>query len=260
MDDISSQRRWISVLFCLVFACILMCPHIIPVSRNAMISYADHRDKRKRESTQVLFHGSPRYKRIALTFDDGPDHNYTIQVLDILRNHQVPATFFIIGRQAKRNADVLQRIVKEGHVIGNHSYDHADFTKLTAKKIRKELKKTNQMIERITGKKPTLFRPPYGALNQNVEKLVSKAGYTIVYWNVDTKDWRGRSAKKILSVVKKDTQAGSIILFHSAGGHRHLQGMVAALPKIIHYLKQQGYTLVTIDRLFDISAYTEYTK
>ncbi|SHE47176.1 Peptidoglycan/xylan/chitin deacetylase, PgdA/CDA1 family [Seinonella peptonophila] len=210
--------------------------------------------------SRMLFHGPGSKKMVALTFDDGPDHDYTLQILDILKEYHVPATFFIVGRLAKRYPSVLNRIISEGHVIGNHSWDHPDFTELTPAEINHQLRRTNRMVFKLTGKQLRFFRPPFGAIDRKIERQIVNKGYSIIYWNVDTKDWSGRSAKRILSVVKRSLKPGSIILFHSAGGHRHLKGTILSLPKIIRLMREKGYEMVTIDRLFDLPAYQSTTK
>lgn len=209
------------------------------------------------EKQKVVFHGNQKSKKIALTFDDGPDHRYTVRILDILRKHHVSATFFVLGKLARKNPQILKRMVKEGHTIGNHSWSHTDFTKLNQKEITQQLAMTNREIQKWTGKTPLFFRPPFGAMDRLVVDAVSEQGYAVIYWDVDTKDWQGKSADKIIQTVKKNMHAGSIILFHSAGGPKSLDGTIQALPKLISFLQKQGYELVTIDQLIDLPAYRQ---
>lgn len=207
------------------------------------------------EENKVVFHGSTQTKKIAITFDDGPDLKYTNQILDILKDHHVSATFFVMGKLSKKYPWVLKRMVREGHTIGNHSWSHKDFTKLSKDKIFDQLEKTNQLIYRLTGKKPQFFRPPFGAMNEKVIRYVSQKGYSIIYWNVDTRDWQGKTADEMMKVVKKNIRSGSIILFHSAGGDRQLDGTIQVLPRLISFLKKKGYEIVTIDQLIGEPAY-----
>jgi delta-lactam-biosynthetic de-N-acetylase len=221
---------------------------------NSQQDWTSTKKKRQRKVT-VYYKGPTKYKRVALTFDDGPDSHYTVKILDILKREQVPATFFVLGKLCKRNPHVLQRMVREGHCIGNHSWDHPDFTDVSAIEMMSQLKRTNEIIRRITGKTPVLVRPPFGTMNQNVKREIAKYGFTIIHWSLDTKDWRGTSAQKILQTVQKKIGPGDIILQHSAGGIAHLDGTVKALPEIIHLLKKEGYEIVTIEQLLHTSAY-----
>ncbi len=187
-------------------------------------------------------------KWIALTFDDGPDGKYTPQVLDILKENQIKATFFVVGIQAKKYPEVLKRIAEEGHAIGNHSWDHKDLAKLSAKQVRDEIAKNDNLIREITGRPADLFRPPYGSENETVRREISAAGHRHVLWSVDPRDWdKHRSAEQIANAVKNNTKPGSIVLMHSFGGN--LGSSVKALPLIIASLKEKGYTFVTVPEL-----------
>jgi polysaccharide deacetylase family sporulation protein PdaB len=188
-------------------------------------------------------------KKVALTFDDGPDTKYTDQILDILKKQKVSATFFVVGEHAAAHKDVMKRIVSNGHELGNHSWDHMDLTKLDEPQLEAELDKTDDIITSITGKPPTLLRPPYGALSKQVIDYSEKS-HKIICWSVDTRDWEGISAERILENVKKEVKPGAIILQHSAGGKNgNLTNTIKALPQIIAYLKEQGYQFVTVSNL-----------
>jgi peptidoglycan-N-acetylglucosamine deacetylase len=214
----------------------------------------------KEFSGKHLIYSGPAFgKRVALTFDDGPDRHYTLQILDILKRERVPATFFVVGNLSRKYPDVLKRIDREGHVIGNHSYSHPLLTKMTMDEVDAQLYRTNEIIRKETGKTPLLFRPPYGAVNKRLEKHLAAEGFRIIQWSVDTRDWAGPSSRKIIHTVKSQVGPGGIILQHSAGGPQ-LKETVEALPVIIRYLKENGYEFVTVDRLLDVPAYAEYVK
>lgn len=210
----------------------------------------------KISAKMVISKGASVGKKVALTFDDGPDENFTPQVLDILKQEQVPATFFVIGRSAKYYPDVLKRIIQEGHVLGNHSWSHPVLSKLTSSQIQQQLGDTNQVIYDITGKKPVLMRPPYGAKNQLVIDEVKKNSMKVILWSVDTRDWDHRTKSEILTVVRNQTTPGGIILQHSSG-NEGLKESVAALPQLIKELKSKGYQFVTLDDLLHLPAYQE---
>lgn len=206
----------------------------------------------------IIYKGSNHSKKVALTFDDGPDIEVTKKILKILEKERVPATFFVTGRMVKEYPHMLKQIYEEGHVIGNHTWSHPQLTKLSNKEIEIELQRTNQLVEKEIGKKMLLFRPPYGATNSLVQKVIKKNGFLIINWSVDTNDWRGNSGTTIEEIVRKQISNGGIVLQHNAGNK--LQGTVDALPKIISFLKNQNYQLVTVDQLLDSPPYKETTQ
>lgn len=201
-----------------------------------------------------FYRGSQYSKKIALTFDDGPDRHFTLQVLDILKREQVPATFFVVGNMTKANPDILKRIDQEGHIIGNHSYSHPQMTKISTISAMTQIDKTNKLIEQTIGKEPALFRPPYGAFNKSLTNEVAKKGMKVIYWDVDTLDWNRRSSQEIFGTIRTHAKGGSIILQHSAGNDG-LAETVKALPQVINHYKAQGYEFVTVDELLEIPAY-----
>jgi peptidoglycan-N-acetylglucosamine deacetylase len=189
-------------------------------------------------------------KKVALTFDDGPDNKFTPRILDVLKKHQIHATFFVVGEHAKQYPAVMKRIAEEGHIIGNHSWGHLNLTELTEDKIRSEIVNTDDTIATLTNQTPILLRAPYGAVNVNVVKQAESSNLKIIGWSVDTLDWDGKSVAQILENVRKEVRPGAIILQHSAGGKKgDLSNTVAALPEIISYLEQKGYTFCTVPEL-----------
>ena len=206
--------------------------------------------------SSFLHKGSSEVKQVALTFDDGPDVRYTPVILDILREHRVPATFFLIGSQIEHHPAVVERILAEGHVIANHSWSHPNFTQLAPPDVRREIQRTETAIFDLTGKRTALFRPPYGKLTEeNVQTLVS-LGYKQIYWSTDSQDWDAKDPDQLLINILPDIGRGSIVVMHSAGGrNQNLDATVAALPDLIHTLRVQGYRFVTVDELLGIPAY-----
>ncbi|WP_240344166.1 polysaccharide deacetylase family protein [Paenibacillus sp. SYP-B3998] len=189
-------------------------------------------------------------KQVALTFDDGPDTKYTVEILDILKKKKVKATFFVVGYQVERNPKVLASIVKEGHALGNHTWSHKDLTKLNDRQIMSEIVKANNAIQNITGEVPKYIRTPYGAVSKKVTAVAEQAGQKNVLWNVDTKDWTGATPKEMMKNVKANIKPGGIILMHSFGGKKgDLSNTIKCLPMMIDYLQDQGYSFVTIPEL-----------
>jgi len=192
---------------------------------------------------------TPR-ERVALTFDDGPDGKYTPMVLDILAEYGVTATFFVVGVQAERYPDVLARIRDEGHEIGSHGYAHADMGRMSAVGAAEDLLLADEAIRNAAGVVPTLFRPPYGSVSDDLKSAVSDAGKTLVRWNVDPRDWDGTPAESIASHVLERARDGAVILLHSFGGkNSDLSGTIEALPAIIEGLLARGFELTTVSEL-----------
>lgn len=189
-------------------------------------------------------------KRIALTFDDGPDKTYTPLILDVLKKREIKATFFVVGTQVAKYGDVMKRISAEGHAIGNHTWDHADLTKRTAEQIAQEISRTDEAIRKALGTGTKLFRPPYGAANDKVKAALADADQQLIQWTVDTRDWAGTAPTEIVEKVKKQAKPGGIILMHCFGGKNgKLDNTIEALPLVIDYLKEEGYTFVTVPEL-----------
>lgn len=189
-------------------------------------------------------------KLVALTFDDGSDGTNIPAILKILNDNHVKATFFLTGNAATKHPAKIKSIVANGHVIGNHSYWHPYFTKITVTRMKAELNKTEAFIKNLTGKttKP-YFRPPYGAYNSTVLQTVGSIGYTkTIMWTIDTIDWDGRSAYRIYTKVFNNIVPGAIILMHTGAGATYTP---TALPTIIKGLKAKGYKFVTLTTLLN---------
>ncbi len=199
------------------------------------------------------------YKKIAISFDDGPDPEWTPKILDILKEKNAPAVFFVIGDPANRWPDILKREYAEGHEIGNHTFTHPKFDEISHTQIRWELNLTQRLIESTLGVKSILFRPPYGIDHQpeyaeEVAQLplAQEMGYLIVGQRIDPDDWSLREgkpipAKEIVDSVLRQADKGNIILLHDGGGDR--AQTVAALPQIIDALRDKGYQLVSVSDL-----------
>ncbi|WP_078146071.1 LysM peptidoglycan-binding domain-containing protein [Exiguobacterium sp. HVEsp1] len=187
-------------------------------------------------------------KVVALTFDDGADGANTNKILDILAKNNVKATFFLTGSGANNHPQYIKNIAAKGHQLGNHSYTHPDFTKLTATQMKSELDRTEALIKSLTGKttKP-IFRAPFGAVNSPVLSGVGASGYGYtIQWNIDTVDWKGLTASQINTKVQTNIKPGSIVLMHTGAG---APGTPLALPTMISQLKAKGYKFVTVSQL-----------
>jgi peptidoglycan/xylan/chitin deacetylase (PgdA/CDA1 family) len=180
---------------------------------------------------------------VALTFDDGPVAG-TADLLDVLADKGVPATFFVVGSNAQAQPDLLARMVSEGHVVGNHTQDHPDLTKLDAEQVRDQIDQVNDTVAEATGIRPTLLRPPYGATSPTVADVAAAEGMAQVLWNVDPEDWKDRDSTIVQQRVLSSTNDGDIVLSHDI--HETTREAYAA---IIDGLVANGYTLVTVPQL-----------
>ena len=184
-------------------------------------------------------------KKIALTIDAAWADDKTEFILETLDKYNIKATFFLCGFWAEEYPDIVKRIDAEGHQIGNHTATHPHMNKLSSQQILDELKKYDDILESIIGKRSTLFRAPYGEYNDNVITTVRNAGYEVIQWDIDTVDWREeRSAETILNSVLPKLKSGSIILSHNNGFK-----IEQYLPTLIETALGQGYEFVTIGEL-----------
>ena len=198
----------------------------------------------------VLIRGPQDSKRVSLTFDDGPSPPFTSQILDILREHQVPATFFVCGKNVERHPDVLRRIVAEGHEIGNHTYSHL-FTYFKSRRcLADEIDRAQAVIESVAGCRPRLFRPPYGSRWFGLVPILLKRGMQMVLWSDAGYDWK-KDVAGITEATLRELKPGAIILLHDAREARPVEETdrsqtVKALPGIIAGVQEQGYAFVPL--------------
>ncbi|MCE5168838.1 polysaccharide deacetylase family protein [Paenibacillus profundus] len=213
---------------------------------------------RKKYRSHFLLQGPSDRKCISLTFDDVPDNHFTPQVLDVLNQYGVKATFFVVGNRAEKYPEIVQRMVNEGHVIGNHSYDHANLPKLSDESFRHQVTRTEDIVRGITGQQMRYIRPPYGNISEEQIKWLASQDMLIVNWNVDSLDWKGLTPEQIEANVMSHLTSGAIVLQHAAGGEGgDLSGTVKALPLIIEQLNQQGIKMVTLPELLSKPAYRQ---
>ena len=190
-------------------------------------------------------------KEIAISFDDGPAVNYTPEILQVLKNEKVKATFFCIGNRIAGNESILQQMNSEGHVIGNHSYSHHFwFDMYSAKKMQDDLKQMDEEMERVTGLKPKLFRPPYGVTNPNLKKAIFKGGYTPVGWSVRSMDTVIKDENKLLSKINAGIKPGAVFLFHDTS-----KATLQILPEFLREVKKRGYNIIPLDKLLHLQSY-----
>lgn len=196
------------------------------------------REQKDRKVSPVFQIEKPR---VAVTFDDGPCAFCTGELLDGLKERNIHATFFLIGENIEGKEDLVLRMAREGHLIGNHTYTHVQLNRIPIGQAREEILKTSNKIYEITGVYPSYIRPPYGAWPKNLDLEVEMFP---VMWNIDTLDWKNKNISSILGIVEKQIKDGSIILMHDS-----YPTSVEAALKIIDELKKAGYLFVTVDEL-----------
>ena len=188
-------------------------------------------------------------KLIALTFDDGPHPRYTNQILDILKDYGVRATFFEVGENVLYYRDTAIRVAREGHEIGNHTYSHPHLRGIDGVSLRNEVERCENAIKSVTGITPRLFRPPEGVVEDTVKVMAQEKEYSLVLWDVDTRDWAGRSSADIVNTVLENAKSGDVILMHDYISKKcHT---VESLKVLIPALLRRGYTFVTVSELLE---------
>ena len=176
-----------------------------------------------------------------MTFDDGPDPIQTPKVLKVLKEHQATACFFCIGRKIEGNEKLLQQMVAEGHLIGNHTFNHSQLTKLGFDEAVEEINTTNAWITNISGYTPEYIRPPFGSFT---DELLSETSMSVVMWNVDPLDWKYKNKDIVTDKILKNVKNGDIILMHDI-----FESSVDAAQTVIKELKKQDYVFVTVDKM-----------
>ena len=221
-------------------------PRLAPQYRRLIqLAVQDDTERQKSIRTDKIITGDPRQRYIALTFDDGPHGERTTQLLECLHRLKVPATFFVVGKMALRYPELIERIVLEGHELGNHTYHHYRLPQIPLDQVLGELNRTRDLLTGLVGAPTRLFRPPGGEYNEAIQKLIAKEGYSSILWTDDPADYKpGRTPEKLTQLVLRDITPGGIILLHDG-----MPITISALPEMISRLRGQGYQLVTVSEL-----------
>ena len=211
-------------------------PAIVPAAPAPKLSY-------------TVFHVNA--PAIALTFDDGPHAKNTPRLLDMLKERNIKATFFLIGRSIGAHPEIVRRIIAEGHEVGNHTWDHKSLRAMSESGIADELQKTQDAIVAACGVTPLIFRPPFGAITKKQEQAVmDRFHYTAIEWEVDTNDWKApRTIAKVHDTILKDTHAGSIILCHDIH-----EPTIDAMPTTLDELMAKGFQFLTVSQMIKLEA------
>ena len=212
----------------------------LPVSSFFELIQSSYLLDKDAELYKVYFEKKNR-KVVALTFDDGPNPATTNQALDTLSKYGIKATFFVLGKNVSGNEEILKRMKSDGHVIGNHSWSHPVLSKLSLDEAKKQITDTEDALTKVLGSSSKLMRPPYGAITDDIRNSLD---LSFIMWDVDSLDWKSKNEASILTEIQRQVKNGSIILMHDI----HVE-TVNALPKVIDYLKEQGYEFVTVPEM-----------
>lgn len=185
---------------------------------------------------------APKEKAVALTFDDGPSRDNDGTILETLQANGAHATFFVLGNRARVDGDIMQMILDAGCEIASHSWDHPQLSKIKWKKAKSQIDRTDRIVAKLlNGYQISLLRPPYGSISKTMRKKVKKP---MILWSLDTEDWKSRNAKKVFNRVKKEVKDGDIILMHDIHPET-----AEAVKKIVPWLSEQGYDMLTVTEL-----------
>lgn len=217
------ERTWATLLLMFSFLCLLPRDCALPAGGGAMVEVPE---------TPPL---------VAITFDDGPRSDTTARLLDELALREVQATFFLVGERIPGNEELIRRMAREGHQVGVHSYSHIRLTALSQKDFDFEVGKTRAQLSAILGESGFWLRPPYGIIDDSVQKW---AGSPIILWSVDPEDWKDRDTQRIVGEVLSRVKSGDIILFHDI-----YDSSVDAAVQVVDTLLSQGYCFCTVEQL-----------
>ncbi|WP_456313767.1 polysaccharide deacetylase family protein [Pseudomonas shirazensis] len=189
-------------------------------------------------------------KKIAITFDDGPS-TFTLDVLALLKKYDIKATFFCIGKNIEAHPEIMRQIVIEGHLVGNHSYNHSPFFDFyNAKKISEEIQKTDALLEKYTAKKINFFRPPYGVTTPSIRRALKITKHKVIGWNIRSLDGGTKNQNLIFNRIIKRVSPGGIVLLHDTASHS-----VLVLEQFLQFLKQNNYKVISTEELLNLKAY-----
>jgi peptidoglycan/xylan/chitin deacetylase (PgdA/CDA1 family) len=221
------------------------------IAVEALVLYATF-ERRAPVWGRIVSRGRPRTPAIAITFDDGPTEPYTSQILDVLRDFQARATFFVLGARAEGAPDVVRRAAREGHEIGNHTWDHAALPLRTPPAMRATIRRTSDVVEHLTGARPSVFRAPFGWRNPWLDSAARREGCEPIAWTVGVYDTDRPGADAIVRRAVEGFVDGSILLLHdgrSFDPNPDASQVVAALPRIIGEAQRRGLRLLTVSEL-----------
>jgi peptidoglycan/xylan/chitin deacetylase (PgdA/CDA1 family) len=201
----------------------------------------------------ILFKGPPDSGRVAITFDDGPHATASPALLDILESHHARATFFVTGANAAKNIDIVKRMVREGHTVGNHSFSHKRALFQSRTSLSNEIKRTNDLIEQVSGRPNRFFRPPYGIISPTLLSICRTLDLRIVMWSFNSKDYRQPKPQTIVGRAARKLHSGAILLLHDghfARQHIAYHATALSLESVLNTIAQKHLKTATIESMF----------
>jgi peptidoglycan/xylan/chitin deacetylase (PgdA/CDA1 family) len=235
----------------IVFCCLLLLPSRHLTAEDKAATQTTEKNKPNTEAEPRITFNSVHVDGpyIAMTFDDGPQAKLTPKLLNLLAAHHIKATFVVIGQNVAEYPDIVARAAREGHEIGNHSWSHPTFGKMSDQAARRELQRTDDAIKSATGMRPTLLRPPYGSLSARQKRWIhDEFGYQIILWDVDPLDWKRPGPAVVRNRILKETRPGSIVLSHDIH-----PGTIDAMPSTLDQLEAKGFKFVTVSELIQMA-------
>jgi peptidoglycan-N-acetylglucosamine deacetylase len=194
-------------------------------------------------------------RRLALTYDDGPNDPHTLRLLEVLAKHEVRATFFLIGRYVRQRPGIVREIVRAGHVVGNHTFSHPLLIFQSDSEIRRQLVECQAALQDAVGEDVKLFRPPFGGRRPAVPRTARNLGLQSIMWNVTGYDWNAPAAEVIEKKVERQVRGGDVILLHD-GGHKEMGAdrsqTVIATERLVGRYKQEGFEFVTVPQMMSV--------
>ncbi|WP_216831050.1 polysaccharide deacetylase family sporulation protein PdaB [Alkalihalobacterium elongatum] len=213
---------------------------ILFVERNEMMVFSTS------DGPQAFYKAKTDEKVMALSFNISWGDQRALPILDILKDKNVQATFFLSGAWAERHPDIVKRIIDDGHEVGNHGYQYESYPAWDDDKIKKDIRRSGQVLTDLTGKKPVLLRPPHGQFDKRVLNIADKLDYSIAHWSVNSNDWENPGVDKIVETTVKGASKGDVILMHASDSAKQTH---KALPVILDQLKGNGYKFTTVSEL-----------
>jgi peptidoglycan/xylan/chitin deacetylase (PgdA/CDA1 family) len=235
------MKKWYLILTAVLLAAGILCQRrISQTAADMKVADMKAADAAAAEEAETA-DPADAVKQVAITFDDGPNPDYTLKLLEGLKKRGVKATFFVLGEEVELYPDILREIYEEGHLIGVHSYQHVNFTEIGDTATIEQIERTQEAIYEVTGEYAGYIRPPYGSWRKELDE---KVPLIEVLWNVDPMDWAVNDADTVVQRIETHVEEGSIILLHDAS-----ESTVQAALRTIDLLEEQGYTFVTVETL-----------
>lgn len=244
-DEAMSKKIWIIShkhlkigILTVIACCILLFSLLVSPSFLTVFS--------SKEEPRAFYRADIEEKKVALTFNISWGEERALPIVDILRDKEVEATFFISGAWAERHPEIVEKIVENGHTLGNHGFQHKKYTNMEEEEIIRDLHLSHKKIKDVTEQDVTYFRPPFGELNKEVLSIVERFGYSTIHWSVEGNDWNNPGKEQIITSITEKIQPGDVILLHASDSAKQTGD---SLPSLIDRIREKGYEFVSLEEL-----------